>query len=106
MLTLRLVAVFQCLTCRVDLVIFIASMIPLLVLREMWQLKQPDVTIKAEALRRAQLAMLRGELRLNNGTLRRSGGANPIPLPAELSGNQDFSHPYYWAAFTIIGSPW
>ncbi|EDX72201.1 haemagglutination activity domain protein [Coleofasciculus chthonoplastes PCC 7420] len=70
------------------------------------QLKQPDVTIKAEALRRAQLAMLRGELRLNNGTLRRSGETNPIPLPAELSGNQDFSHPYYWAAFTIIGSPW
>jgi len=70
------------------------------------QLKQPDVTIKAEALRRAQLAMLRGELRLNNGTLRRSGGARSIPLPAELSGNQDFSHPYYWAAFTIIGSPW
>jgi len=70
------------------------------------QLKQPDVTIKAEALRRAQLAMLRGQLHVESGQLRGIGVVGTIPLPPELPGNQDFSHPYYWAAFTIIGSPW
>jgi CHAT domain-containing protein len=70
------------------------------------QLSQPDVTIKAEALRRAQIAMLRGQLRLEEGELRGPGFRGSIPLPPELEGNQDFSHPYYWAAFTMIGSPW
>jgi filamentous hemagglutinin family protein len=70
------------------------------------QLNQPDVTIKAEALRRAQIAMLRGQLQLESGQLRGLGVVGTIPLPPELPENQDFSHPYYWAAFTIIGSPW
>jgi CHAT domain-containing protein len=70
------------------------------------QLSQPDVTIKAEALRRTQIAMLRGQLRLEEGELRGPGFRGSIPLPPELAGNQDFSHPYYWAAFTMIGSPW
>jgi CHAT domain-containing protein len=70
------------------------------------QLSQPDVTIKAEALRRTQIAMLRGQLRLEEGELRGPGFRGSIPLPPELEGNQDFSHPYYWAAFTMIGSPW
>ncbi|WP_446377291.1 CHAT domain-containing protein [Coleofasciculus sp. E2-BRE-01] len=71
------------------------------------QLSQPDVTIKAEALQRAQIAMLRGQVRLENGQLH-GIGMGGIPLPSELKGrgNQDFSHPYYWAAFTMIGSPW
>jgi CHAT domain-containing protein len=31
-----------------------------------------------------------------------------IPLPPELAkiGNKDLEHPYYWSAFTMIGSPW
>jgi CHAT domain-containing protein len=70
------------------------------------RLSQPDVTTKAEALRRAQIAMLRGELRLEQGELRGPGLQGSIPLPPELQQNQDFSHPYYWAAFTMIGSPW
>jgi len=72
-----------------------------------WQLSQPEVTIKAEALQRAQIAMLRGQVRLENGQLH-GIGMGGIPLPPELKGrgNQDFSHPYYWAAFTMIGSPW
>jgi CHAT domain-containing protein len=69
-------------------------------------LSQPDVTIKAEALRRAQLAMLRGEVRVENGELRGGGLRGSIPLPSGLPKNQDFSHPYYWAAFTMVGSPW
>jgi CHAT domain-containing protein len=70
------------------------------------KLSQPDVRIKAEALRRAQVAMLRGESRLENGKLYVAGLREPIPLPPELSGNQDLSHPYYWAPFTMVGSPW
>ncbi|CAD5952955.1 hypothetical protein PCC9214_02674 [Planktothrix tepida] len=28
---------------------------------------------------------------------------SPIQLPDM---NRDFSHPYYWSGFTIVGSPW
>ncbi|MEG4628747.1 CHAT domain-containing protein [Microcoleus sp. AR_TQ3_B6] len=64
--------------------------------------------IKAEALRQAQLAMLRGEVRLQDGYLVRSGNNQALPLPSELAarGDRNLSHPYYWAAFTMIGSPW
>lgn len=72
------------------------------------QLGQPDVTIKAEALRRAQVAMIRGELRLEDGELRTAGsrGLLTVPVESNLPKNHDFSHPYYWAAFSMIGSPW
>ncbi len=70
------------------------------------QLSQPDVTIKALALRRAQIAMLRGEAGVEDGKLHLPGLQAPIPLPPGLPEEQDFSHPYYWAAFTMIGSPW
>ncbi len=71
-------------------------------------LRQEDVTIKAEALRRAQLAMLHKQVRLENDQLQGFEQLGSIPLPPELAGqgNRDFSHPYYWAAFTMIGSPW
>ena len=71
-------------------------------------LRQADVTIKAEALRRAQIAMLRGQLRLENGQLQGLDQLSSIPLPPELArrGNQKLSHPFYWAGFTMIGSPW
>ncbi|MDY7015013.1 MAG: CHAT domain-containing protein, partial [Cyanobacteriota bacterium] len=42
------------------------------------RLGNPDIPIKAEALRQAQLSMLQGEL----------------------------AHPYYWAGFTTVCSPW
>jgi CHAT domain-containing protein len=62
--------------------------------------------IKAEALRQAQLAMLKGEVRLEGGQLFTSEGT--VPLPPELAklGNRNFTHPFYWSAFTIIGNPW
>ena len=62
---------------------------------------------KAEALRLAQLAMLRGEVRIDDNKLATRDLS--IPLQAAKSSktnNVDLTHPYYWAAFTTIGSPW
>jgi filamentous hemagglutinin family protein len=69
------------------------------------QLRQ--VPIKAEALRQTQIAMLKGDVRLQDGEIYSSRSEN-ISLPAGVarSENQDLSHPFYWAAFTLIGSPW
>jgi CHAT domain-containing protein len=62
--------------------------------------------IKAEALRRAQLAMLRGATRAENGRLIFPGGSTPLPAQLGESASFSLSHPYYWASFTTIGSPW
>ncbi|MGB0562131.1 MAG: CHAT domain-containing protein [Spirulinaceae cyanobacterium] len=66
------------------------------------QLGAPEVTIKAEALRQAQIALLRGEVSFQDGTL------NGLALAPELLRYQrtDLTHPFYWSGFTLIGSPW
>ncbi len=63
-------------------------------------------SIKADALRSAQVAMLRGEVRIENGQMRVK--KNTFPLPADLKalGEVRLTHPYYWSGFTMIGSPW
>ncbi len=68
------------------------------------QLKQ--VPIKAEALRRSQLAMLKGEVRLQEGKLVTSRGSFPLPSSLAELEDTDFTHPFYWSAFTMIGNPW
>jgi CHAT domain-containing protein len=73
------------------------------------QLRHSPIPLKAEALRQAQIAMLRGQVRIENGQLRKVGIEEGVPLPPELvkmQPNTSFSHPSYWAAFTVIGSPW
>lgn len=61
---------------------------------------------KAEALRQAQLAMIKGEARLQGGHLITSHSS--ILLPPELAqlGDKDLTHPYFWSAFTMVGNPW
>jgi CHAT domain-containing protein len=60
---------------------------------------------RAFALREAQLAMLRGDVTARNGQLVTSRGSIDVPSNLNL-GTADFTNPYYWAAFTMIGSPW
>ncbi|WP_017717881.1 CHAT domain-containing protein [Kamptonema formosum] len=61
--------------------------------------------IKAEALRQAQMAMIRGQVPLQRGSLQRPTGSPPQPAAPRLP-LENFSHPFYWSAFTIVGSPW
>jgi CHAT domain-containing protein len=58
--------------------------------------------IKADALRQAQLAMLRQNVRLDNSFIAKT----PLPPELQTTANADLSHPFYWAAFTVVGNPW
>jgi CHAT domain-containing protein len=66
------------------------------------------VAIKAEALRYAQMAMIEGEWQIESGRLIGMMPREEIPRPPALSqlDNENLQHPYYWAAFIIVGSPW
>jgi CHAT domain-containing protein len=64
---------------------------------------------KAEALRQAQLSLLRRATTdpgANQSGLREHLADHPVlaahPEPIDLP----LSHPYYWASFMTIGSPW
>jgi CHAT domain-containing protein len=71
-----------------------------------WQLANPAVSTKAEALQRAQISLLNGQVSIKNGQLQSSGQTLSLPEDLKEFSNLDFSSPYYWAAFTLVGSPW
>ena len=76
------------------------------------KLRSSETSIKSEALRQAQLAMLNGTVELNADLLSWSGGSVPLSdeIQAALSQGDgipdDLSHPFYWSGFTLVGSPW
>jgi CHAT domain-containing protein len=60
------------------------------------------------ALRRSQLAALRGDLDFTPPPMSDNLPAGTLvgsPLPENVE-RFDVSHPYYWSAFTNIGNPW
>ncbi len=65
-----------------------------------------DAPIKAEALRKAQLAMINNQVRLERGQLITTTGGSAIPVQLTRIGDRNFSHPYYWSSFAMVGNPW
>ncbi len=63
-------------------------------------------TIKADALRQAQIAMLQGTVRIENGQLLTNTQTFPLPPAFNSQDSADFTHPYYWSGFTLVGNPW
>jgi CHAT domain-containing protein len=64
-----------------------------------------STSLRSESVRQAQLAMLKGEVRITDKELYLSSD-KAIALPPELinSGKINLSHPYYWSGFTMIGN--
>jgi CHAT domain-containing protein len=65
-----------------------------------------EASIKAEALRQAQIDMIAGRTRMENGQLISATGTFSLPPQLARLNNLQFSHPYYWSGFTLVGSPW
>ncbi|BAZ43342.1 hypothetical protein NIES4102_03420 [Chondrocystis sp. NIES-4102] len=65
-----------------------------------------STSIKAQALRQAQINMLRGKVFVENRQVRGSGIEVNLPANTSELETQNFNHPFYWAGFTIIGNPW
>ena len=64
-----------------------------------------EASIKAEAIRQAQLQMLNRQVALNQGVMTWTGGE--VVLPDDFgAGTKQFNHPYFWSAFTLVGNPW
>ena len=57
---------------------------------------------KSEAVRRAQIAMLKFQPVSETDTIRGSYS----PTKVRPGSDKGFSNPYYWAGYTIIGNPW
>lgn len=86
---------------------YVDDMATFLLMTELYQ-NLATAPIKVEALREAQLALLRGNVQIEDGILYSDRATEPIALPESLRNlsAQDVSHPYFWSAFTAIGSPW
>ncbi|MEN9216869.1 MAG: CHAT domain-containing protein [Gloeomargarita sp. HHBFW_bins_162] len=67
-----------------------------------------NAPMKITALQRAQVALLRNQVAFRDGELVRAGQRGGVSLPTALSfsGERNLIHPYYWAAFTLVGNPW
>ncbi|NET33501.1 MAG: CHAT domain-containing protein [Cyanothece sp. SIO1E1] len=63
--------------------------------------------VKSEAVRQAQVALLSGQVKLENGQLINSvGEVMDLPFDTTSLGTTDLSHPFFWSAFTVVGNPW
>ena len=80
-----------------------------LALMTMFYDKLKTTPMKAESLRQAQLALLKGNVTIQNNELILDNNLK-VKLSPTLAKffktNKDLRNPYYWSAFTLIGNPW
>jgi CHAT domain-containing protein len=82
-----------------------------LLMKEFYRLRYQEKENKAEALKNAQLALMQGSL---GGDVEKSGQSRGIlhvlidteqdVAKAASWEGKDFSHPYYWAPFVLMGN--
>ncbi|MEO0769335.1 MAG: CHAT domain-containing protein, partial [Cyanobacteria bacterium J06649_4] len=62
--------------------------------------------LRSSALRRAQLSLLGGNTRIEEGALLTQAGASDLPNDLVTQPEVTFSHPFFWSGFTLVGNPW
>jgi len=62
--------------------------------------------IKSAALRQAQLNLLQSKAVVEDKQIKGLNVEVDLPAISLSEQNQDFTHPYYWSGFTVIGNPW
>ncbi|NEZ65024.1 CHAT domain-containing protein [Leptolyngbyaceae cyanobacterium CCMR0082] len=65
----------------------------------------PHTTLRHHSLQRAQISLITGATHINNNILYTSQGDITLPVELRLP-TTEFSHPFYWAGFTMVGNPW
>jgi CHAT domain-containing protein len=77
-------------------------------MRALYQAHKNDHVDKADALRDAQLALLRGTVHSDGAGKAERGLARVDSAPAVASFAADphapFAHPFYWAPFILMGN--
>ena len=63
-------------------------------------------SMKAVALREAQIAMLQGKVYVEASQIRSSRGTLDLPPTLISDKYNNLSHPFYWAGFSLVGNPW
>lgn len=77
-------------------------------MRALYQAHKADHLDKADSLRQAQIALLRGSAKVDDDSaahrgLTRIGNASPAGT-FKSDGNAPFAHPFYWAPFILMGN--
>ena len=80
-----------------------------LLMQRFYQIRDAQAgTLKAEALRQAQLSLLRGEEKTAAGDERRRGISTEVSNSSRsgtmFSPKAPFAHPFFWAPFMLIGN--
>ena len=62
----------------------------------------PDAPSKAVALQKAQISIIRGEVKIENNKIIGIPSLPIISLPSDSP--KDVNHPYFWSSFVLVGS--